>query len=114
MSNESRCDSQAIRELAYYLWEADGRRQGGAEHYWLQAERQLTAGSLDTKAATSRSVDDSIKQTFPASDPPASRIPDKPPVNADAKWEAAASAKGKAPPRRSTATRVTEPKRTPH
>ncbi len=41
---------------------------------------------------TSRAVDESVAQSFPASDPPASRLPDEPPVNAEAKWQAAAAA----------------------
>lgn len=95
MTTASRPDPQAIRELAYYLWELDGRRDGPSEIYWYQAERQLAEAHAPTKAATPRAVDDSIKESFPASDPPASRIPDKPPVNAEAKWEAAAKAKDK-------------------
>ncbi len=41
-------------------------------------------------------VDESLEGTFPASDPPASRIPDEPPSNADEKWRAARMA-GKEP-----------------
>jgi hypothetical protein len=41
----------------------------------------------------SQAVDEAGDESFPASDPPASRLPDEPPVNADAKWEAAANAK---------------------
>ncbi len=40
-------------------------------------------------AAASRAVDEAVLESFPASDPPASRLPDEPPVNAAAKWEAA-------------------------
>ena len=45
--------------------------------------------------ARSQSVDQSVEDSFPASDPPASRLPDEPPVNAQAKWDAARAA-GKA------------------
>jgi hypothetical protein len=41
----------------------------------------------------SQAVDESVDESFPASDPPASRLPDEPPVNAEAKWRAAAEAK---------------------
>jgi hypothetical protein len=53
-------------------------------------------GSRD-HAAQSRAVDESIDESFPASDAPASHLPDEPPVNADAKWAAAraAAARGK-------------------
>ena len=37
-------------------------------------------------------VDEGLEGTFPASDPPASRLPDEPPRNADAKWAAARAA----------------------
>jgi hypothetical protein len=38
----------------------------------------------------SHAVDQAVDDSFPASDPPASRLPDEPPSNAQAKWEAAA------------------------
>lgn len=40
----------------------------------------------------SRAVDESLQETFPASDPPASHLPDEPPSNAEAKWAAARGA----------------------
>jgi hypothetical protein len=40
-------------------------------------------------ARKSEAVDEAVSESFPASDPPASHIPDEPPVNADAKWAAA-------------------------
>ena len=42
----------------------------------------------------SRAIDQAVEESFPASDPPASRLPDEPPANADAKWRAAAAAGG--------------------
>jgi hypothetical protein len=39
-----------------------------------------------------RAVDETVEQSFPASDPPGSRLPDEPPSNAEAKWEAARAA----------------------
>jgi hypothetical protein len=42
----------------------------------------------------SAAVDEAVNESFPASDPPASRLPDEPPANAEAKW-AAAKAAGK-------------------
>lgn len=62
---------------------------------------RMTAGSLTgtnglpgspVHASQSQAVDQSVDQSFPASDPPASRLPDEPPSNADAKWAAARAA----------------------
>jgi hypothetical protein len=41
---------QAIRERAYHLWIADGRPDGNADAYWLNAQRQILATSLDSPA----------------------------------------------------------------
>jgi tRNA A37 N6-isopentenylltransferase MiaA len=38
---------EAIRERAYHLWAADGRPDGNAEAYWLSAQREILATSLD-------------------------------------------------------------------
>jgi uncharacterized membrane protein len=37
-------------------------------------------------------IDEAIDESFPASDPPASRLADEPPINAEAKWAAARQA----------------------
>jgi hypothetical protein len=79
---------QAIGKLAYRLWEARGRRHGYAEQDWLDAERELRS-KQPAAASSHKAIDDSLKQSFPASDPPSSHFPDEPPVNADAKWAAA-------------------------
>jgi hypothetical protein len=50
----------------------------------------LPGSPVHSKA--SEAVDESVSESFPASDPPASRLPDEPPVNAEAKWEAARAA----------------------
>jgi hypothetical protein len=46
-------------------------------------------------AAKSGAVDTAVEDSFPASDAPASRLPDEPPANAEAKWEAARAAERK-------------------
>lgn len=48
--------------------------------------------------ARSEAVDSSLEETFPASDAPASRLPDDPPVNAEAKWQATRNSKGNGGP----------------
>ncbi len=81
-------EHRSIRELAYQLWVARGRTSGSAERDWLEAERQLSSAP---RAATPTGVDDALKDSYPASDPPATHLPDEPPANAEAKWEAAAA-----------------------
>jgi hypothetical protein len=93
-------EHRSIGELAYRLWQSRGCPEGSAEQDWLDAERQLLAIQSTARLAKSEALDDSLKGTFPASDPPASHAPDQPPANADAKWKAAAAPK-KAPRRSS-------------
>ena len=81
-------DPHTIRALAYRLWEQRGKPLGSPDDDWREAERQL--GEKQSAAApASKKIDESIKQSFPASDPPGSCIPDEPPANAEAKWAAA-------------------------
>ncbi len=82
----------SIAERAYQLWIDRGRPQGSEIEDWLEAERQL--------AAMGDVIDESLDETFPASDPPSSHIPDRPPSNADDKW----SASGGKPRRAATPT----------
>lgn len=81
-------EHRSIGELAYRLWQARGCPDGTAEQDWLEAEKQLEAGRA-VRAHSAEAVDDSLKNTFPASDPPASHLPDVPPANAAAQWKAA-------------------------
>ena len=83
---------QSIAERAYQLWIDRGRPQGSEIEDWLEAERQL--------AAMGDAIDDSLDETFPASDPPSSHMPDLPPSNAEDKW----SASGGKPRRAATPT----------
>ena len=78
-------DVSKIQILAYHLWEAGGRRHDSAEEDWRAAEAQA--------ALADKPVDESSRESFPASDAPASHLPDVPPSNADAKWAAADAAK---------------------
>ena len=41
---------QAIRERAYHLWITDGRPDGNADAYWLNAQREILATTLDSRA----------------------------------------------------------------
>ncbi len=82
---------QSIAELAYHLWLARGRPHGSAQTDWFEAERQLgvVADAGRTRATSESEIDASLKETFPASDPPASHLPDIPPSNVRDKWAAA-------------------------
>jgi Protein of unknown function (DUF2934) len=82
--------NQSIAELAYRLWNDRGRPHGSEEEDWLEAERQLSGAGDEPNE---RGIDAASKQSFPASDPPGNTLPDRPPSNADAKWDAS----GKAP-----------------
>jgi Protein of unknown function (DUF2934) len=86
-------DDDAVRSLAYELWEKRGASAGSAQSDWLRAEQTLKNASLQKLA------DQAVKDSFPASDPPASHLPDEPPVNADAKWAAANAAERSSAPR---------------
>jgi hypothetical protein len=70
----------SIAELAYRLWIERGRPHGSAEADWLEAERRLSPQHAE---------DSSSRDSFPASDPPATHQPDIVPSNAAEKWRAA-------------------------
>jgi Protein of unknown function (DUF2934) len=91
-------EHRSVSELAYQLWQARGCPDGTAEQDWREAERQLAARPT-TQAAASEAVDASLKDTFPASDPPATQRPDVPPANAEAKWKAARVSRKNSVPR---------------
>lgn len=65
------------RELAYRLWEERGRPVGRPEEDWFEAERRLRSGQHE---ADSAAVDEAVRESFPASDPPSPHLPDKVPV----------------------------------
>jgi len=71
---------KSIQELAYQLWQERGCPEGSSEQDWLSAEKRL-------HATDSRNVDESSKDSFPASDPRANHLPDIPAVNANSKRE---------------------------
>jgi hypothetical protein len=72
---------------------------GGLADQWGRMSGRLRSATdglpgSPVHASKSDAIDQSVDQSFPASDAPASRIPDVPPVNADAKWAAARAAEG--------------------
>jgi hypothetical protein len=72
-------DVRKQQELAYRLWEERGRPEGRPDEDWFEAERRLRTDQHDSESAA---VDEAIRESFPASDPPSSGLPDKPPANA--------------------------------
>jgi Protein of unknown function (DUF2934) len=44
----------AIRERAYHLWIADGQPEGNADVYWLTAQREILATTLNSTEAAVR------------------------------------------------------------
>ena len=72
-------DVRKQRELAYRLWEERGRPAGRPEEDWFEAERRLQS---DQHEAESAAVDEAARESFPASDPPSTHGPDRPPANA--------------------------------
>jgi hypothetical protein len=72
-------DSREQRELAYRLWEERGKPQGRPDDDWFEAERRLQSNQHKAESAA---VDEAAQESFPASDPPSTHLPDTPPVNA--------------------------------
>lgn len=52
-----------IRRRAHQLWQDAGGADGESEHFWLLAEQQIKQDEQD--------YDDTLDDSFPASDPPA-------------------------------------------
>lgn len=66
MSGTAEADRlQRIREVAYDLWEKEGRPEGREHELWLRAEAMVDGG-----VESSDTVDRDSDASFPASDPP--------------------------------------------
>lgn len=69
MTKKDSRDQGEIALLAYYAWEKDGRPEGQALDYWLEAEAQLKATrhllirELRTKQEVATRIDLSIQET---------------------------------------------------
>jgi hypothetical protein len=57
-STASAPNEDAIRQRAYLMWEADGRPDGQAEHYWLKASE---APVKKLKAAAAKAAAPAVK-----------------------------------------------------
>lgn len=67
-------NEDAIRQRAYYLWEADGRPEGKHDHYWAQAHHEATKAFVEatgngvakaTKGKTANAVPAAVKSKPP-------------------------------------------------
>jgi hypothetical protein len=57
---------EAIRERAYHLWIADGQPEGQADIYWLSAQRELLATSVESPVRHAAAPIDAAAATKPA------------------------------------------------
>jgi len=93
----------ALRQRAYYLWEADGRPDGRGDHYWHLAHEEAHKAMVeDTATRTARIT----KGKNPAEMPPEIKSGNK---SAKAKVKAAEDAR----PKKAKAARPPEVKKTP-
>jgi hypothetical protein len=62
----------AIRQRAYFMWEADGRPEGGHDHYWSRAHAEATKAFIEatsngvakaTKGKTANAAPAAVKAT---------------------------------------------------
>lgn len=90
-------NEDAIRQRAYFLWEADGRPDGSGEHYWTLAHHEATIAFIK---ATGNGVARATKGKSANAAPPAqgrklkaAKVEDKPAKKAAVKPRAAAKAK---------------------
>jgi len=102
----------AIRQRAYYLWEADGRPEGQHDHYWARAHAEATRAFVEatsdgvakaaksaagpTKTKASKATKDKVKEVKPAKAKAARAEEPKPAKKATPKPRAAVPAAKKA------------------
>jgi hypothetical protein len=81
---------QAIRERAYHLWIAAGSPEGNSDAYWLDAQRELLAGSVEPAGAAKAKTKTMTKSKA------GKKSADKPKENAKENSKAPARSKRKA------------------
>ena len=62
--NEDDARTLRIRERAYFLWLFEGCPEGMAETHWNRAE------AMESASAETEEIDEELRESFPASDPP--------------------------------------------
>lgn len=97
-------NEDAIRQRAYLMWEADGRPDGMADHYWMKASeplpdvsaRQKAKATASKTAAALKSATPKGKAVNPAETAPAKlKAADKPKLKAAAAKVSAPAVKAK-------------------
>lgn len=83
-------NEDAIRQRAYYLWEADGRPDGKHDHYWAQAHHEATSALAEM---TANGVARATKGKNPSAIPAAAKSPKTPKAAKPLKVKAAAETK---------------------
>lgn len=59
-----------IREIAYDLWEKEGRPEGREHEFWLRAEEIVDGKTDEARSESEDRLDRESADSFPASDPP--------------------------------------------
>ena len=83
-------NEDAIRQRAYYLWEADGRPDGKHDQYWAQAHHEATLAYAE---ATANGVAKAGKGKSPGAIPAAVKSAKAPKAAKPVKLKATAEAK---------------------
>ncbi len=70
-------DENAIRNRAYELWQKEGSPEGRDQEFWERARLMLHADTkvpmetpLQARSGEEKAIDDTMAESFPASDPP--------------------------------------------
>ena len=62
-STTSAPSEDAVRQRAYLMWEADGRPDGLADHYWLKASEVVAGGQQAEAEGQERGVQDARRSS---------------------------------------------------
>ena len=65
---------QAIRERAYHLWIAAGCPEGNSDAYWLDAQRELLASSVEPVGAAKAKTMTMTKAGKKSADKPKNKL----------------------------------------
>lgn len=92
-STTTPADEAAIRDRAYFLWEADGRPDGLHDHYWLVAVAEMTSMASSTTVAKPKAKAADAKPAKPDGKSRSKAADARPAKAAKQKAEAAAPAR---------------------